>query len=79
MKFSALALDYDGTIAVNGVFDPAVREAVGEARRRGIIVILGARSGMRKRYADHYGMPVERVFIVPKNRYMKRGHALRKD
>jgi len=40
MKFSALALDYDGTIAVNGVFDPAVREAVGEARRRGIIVIL---------------------------------------
>jgi hydroxymethylpyrimidine pyrophosphatase-like HAD family hydrolase len=40
MKFSALALDYDGTIAVDGVFDPAVREAVGEARRRGIIVIL---------------------------------------
>src|SRR5579864_9257476 len=40
MKFSALALDYDGTIAVNGVFDPAVREAVGEARRRGIIVNL---------------------------------------
>ena len=40
MKFSALALDYDGTTAVNGVFDPAVREAIGEARRRGIIVIL---------------------------------------
>ena len=40
MKFSALALDYDGTIAVGGVFDPAVREAVGEARRRGIVVIL---------------------------------------
>jgi len=34
---------------------------------------------MRKRYADHYGIPVERVFIVPKNRYMKRGHALRKN
>lgn len=40
MKFSALALDYDGTIAVDGVFDPAVRDAVGEARRRGIAVIL---------------------------------------
>ena len=40
MKFAALALDYDGTIAVDGVFDPAVREAVGEARRRGIVVIL---------------------------------------
>ena len=40
MKFSALALDYDGTIAVGGVFDPAVRNSVGEARRRGIVVIL---------------------------------------
>lgn len=40
MKFSALALDYDGTIAVDGVFDPLVREAVGEARRRGIVVVL---------------------------------------
>ena len=40
MKFSALALDYDGTIAVDGVFDPTVREAVGEVRRRGIVVLL---------------------------------------
>jgi hypothetical protein len=45
---------------------------------RGIIVILGARPGLRKRYAEHYGMPVDRVFIVPNNRYMKRGHVLRK-
>jgi hypothetical protein len=40
MKFSALALDYDGTIALDGVFDAAVREAIGEARRRGIAVVL---------------------------------------
>jgi hydroxymethylpyrimidine pyrophosphatase-like HAD family hydrolase len=40
MKFSALALDYDGTIAVDGVFDPSVRDAVSDARRRGIAVIL---------------------------------------
>ena len=40
MKFSALALDYDGTIAVDGVLDRAVREAIGEAHRRGIAVIL---------------------------------------
>lgn len=40
MKFAALALDYDGTIAVNGVLDRAVRDAIGEARRRGIVVIL---------------------------------------
>jgi hydroxymethylpyrimidine pyrophosphatase-like HAD family hydrolase len=40
MKLSALALDYDGTIATDGVFDPTVREAIGEARQRGIAVIL---------------------------------------
>jgi hydroxymethylpyrimidine pyrophosphatase-like HAD family hydrolase len=40
MKFSALALDYDGTIAVDGVMDRAVRGAIGEARRRGILVVL---------------------------------------
>jgi hydroxymethylpyrimidine pyrophosphatase-like HAD family hydrolase len=40
MKLSALALDYDGTIAVDGVLEPAVRAAVGEARRRGIVVVL---------------------------------------
>jgi hydroxymethylpyrimidine pyrophosphatase-like HAD family hydrolase len=40
MKFTALALDYDGTIAVDGQFDPAVREAIGDVRRRGIVVVL---------------------------------------
>jgi hydroxymethylpyrimidine pyrophosphatase-like HAD family hydrolase len=40
MKFSALALDYDGTIAVDGVLDTAVRQAIAEARERGIAVIL---------------------------------------
>ena len=40
MKFGALALDYDGTIAVDGVFDPAVRAAVADARRRGIVMAL---------------------------------------
>ena len=40
MKFSALALDYDGTIALNGVLDPTVREAIAEARKNGIVVIL---------------------------------------
>ena len=40
MKLSALALDYDGTIAVDGVLDAEVRQAIGEARQRGIVVIL---------------------------------------
>jgi hydroxymethylpyrimidine pyrophosphatase-like HAD family hydrolase len=40
MKLSALALDYDGTIAVDGVFDPAVRAAIGAVRRQGVVVIL---------------------------------------
>jgi hydroxymethylpyrimidine pyrophosphatase-like HAD family hydrolase len=40
MKFAALALDYDGTIAVNDRFDPAVREAVAGARAQGLTVLL---------------------------------------
>ena len=40
MKLAALALDYDGTIARDGVLDPTVREAIGEARQKGIAVVL---------------------------------------
>ena len=40
MKFRVLALDYDGTIATNGVLDPTVRAAIIEARTRGVVVIL---------------------------------------
>lgn len=41
MKFSVLALDYDGTIAGSrGGVEPAVREAVAAARANGIIVVL---------------------------------------
>jgi len=40
MKFSVLALDYDGTIALHGQLDPAVREAIAEVRARGIAVLL---------------------------------------
>jgi hypothetical protein len=40
MKLSVLALDYDGTIARDDRLDPSVRDAVVEARRRGIVVML---------------------------------------
>jgi hydroxymethylpyrimidine pyrophosphatase-like HAD family hydrolase len=40
MKFAALALDYDGTIATHGAFHPGVRQAIGEVRRQGIAVVL---------------------------------------
>ena len=40
MKLGALALDYDGTIAVDGVLEPAVRDAIAEARQRGVVVAL---------------------------------------
>jgi len=40
MKLSAIALDYDGTIAVDGRLDAGVREAIGAARQSGIVVIL---------------------------------------
>lgn len=40
MKFRVLALDYDGTIAQDGMLDPTVKAAIMEARARGIVVIL---------------------------------------
>ncbi len=40
MKFSVLALDYDGTIARNDVLEPSVRNAVAALRAQGIVVIL---------------------------------------
>jgi len=40
MKFSVLALDYDGTIARDGLLDPEVRSAIAEVRSRGIAVVL---------------------------------------
>jgi hydroxymethylpyrimidine pyrophosphatase-like HAD family hydrolase len=40
MKFSALALDYDGTIARDGCLDSDVRAAIGEVRAHRIAVVL---------------------------------------
>lgn len=40
MKFGVLALDYDGTIARDGVLDPEVRSAIAEVRKHGIAVII---------------------------------------
>lgn len=40
MKLAAVALDYDGTIAVDGVMDPAVRSAIAHLRDNGIAVLL---------------------------------------
>ncbi len=40
MKLSAVAIDYDGTIAVDGVFDAAAREAIAQLRLHGIAVVL---------------------------------------
>jgi len=40
VKFRALAIDYDGTIALDGVLNPDVRAAIGEARARGLVVVL---------------------------------------
>lgn len=40
MKFGVLALDYDGTIARDGVLSPDVKSAIAEARERGVVVII---------------------------------------
>jgi hydroxymethylpyrimidine pyrophosphatase-like HAD family hydrolase len=40
VNLSVIALDYDGTIACNGVIDPSVRDAIAIARTQGITVLL---------------------------------------
>ena len=40
MKFGVLALDYDGTIAFEGILSPEVKAAIVEVRARGIVVII---------------------------------------
>lgn len=40
VRLSVIALDYDGTIARDGVLDPSVRTAIAEARASGIVVLL---------------------------------------
>lgn len=40
MKLLVVALDYDGTIAEDGRLHPGVREAIGAARERGLVVVL---------------------------------------
>lgn len=40
MKLSVIALDYDGTISMDGSVDPAVRAAIGAARASGLTVML---------------------------------------
>ena len=45
---SALVLDYDGRIAVDGVLDPAVREAIAYRRQRGV-----ARRRTRLKWRPH--------------------------
>jgi hydroxymethylpyrimidine pyrophosphatase-like HAD family hydrolase len=40
MKFSVLALDYDGTIARGDALDPSVREAIAAARTSGVVVLI---------------------------------------
>ena len=40
MRFSVLALDYDGTIARHGVLAPEVRHAIADVRAKGITVVI---------------------------------------
>jgi MinD-like ATPase involved in chromosome partitioning or flagellar assembly len=45
---------------------------LGDKVKAGILVIIGKLRD-RKKYAEHYGFPLERVFVIPFNRYMKDG------
>jgi hydroxymethylpyrimidine pyrophosphatase-like HAD family hydrolase len=55
MKLAAVAIDYDGTIAVDGAFDGGAREAISQLRLHGIAVVLvtGRRLDDLKRVAGN--------------------------
>ena len=40
MRLRGIATDYDGTIATDGLIDPAVRQAISTARKRGVLVVI---------------------------------------
>lgn len=40
MRLRVIATDYDGTIATDGVLNQGVREAIANARRRGVLVVI---------------------------------------
>jgi len=40
MKFIAVALDYDGTIAYHDSLDNRVREAIAQLRAKNIVVLM---------------------------------------
>ena len=40
MRLRAIALDYDGTIATDGVLHSGVRESIRQARQRGLVVVI---------------------------------------
>ncbi|HNP52081.1 MAG TPA: HAD family hydrolase [Nitrosomonas nitrosa] len=40
MRLRVIAVDYDGTIATDGILDPAVRKAIRQARNRGVLVVI---------------------------------------
>jgi hydroxymethylpyrimidine pyrophosphatase-like HAD family hydrolase len=46
VKLTVLALDYDGTIALNDRFDRSVLDAIATARRQGIAVMLVTGRGL---------------------------------
>lgn len=57
MKLGAVAIDYDGTIAVNGAFDPGVRDSIAQLRlhRIAVILVTGRRLDDLKRVAGNLG------------------------
>ncbi|MEO8496213.1 MAG: HAD hydrolase family protein [Planctomycetota bacterium] len=40
MRLRVIATDYDGTIAKDGILDPAVRESIANARERRVLVVI---------------------------------------
>ena len=49
MKLCVLALDYDGTTAINDKMDPGIRRVIADARSRRIAVVLVTGRRLRRK------------------------------
>jgi MinD-like ATPase involved in chromosome partitioning or flagellar assembly len=68
--------DLDLPDDLKNTMDTYTNLSLGDKVRDGILVIIG-RLRDRKKYADHYEFPLERVFVIPFNRYMKLGRVVK--
>jgi hypothetical protein len=77
LVFAGLARSDDSLDDVETTIGQYIDEGHGDKVHEGIIVIVGAPPRKRAAFAKRYGFPVERVFVLPYNLYMRHDKPVR--